>query len=432
MAALAVAPAGAEPDDRAAAAAGSQATDSALGPHSTPRSRRPSSSRRALLPGIKQLDPTIGAGLPWLAQATALVSRAELGGLLNYLTPAVQNTSSDARARPRRCWPPGDQLAQCFSHNIDPAGNEVIQDPPGGTTGIPVYQEFFQSAVGLAGAAQNFDGNGRYMRASGRRRLDPCPDELDPGLRARCSATPCCRRSAPAPRGPGTRRRCAATFRATKNPAPNLNVATTGADAVKRAIRIHRRDFIAIVVLVAIAIAVTRLHPRAPAGVHRFGCKNYYTVKAEFATAAAVTSGQGQTVDIAGVQVGQVGGVTAPERPRRRDDEHLQAVRADLPQRDRAAAAAHAAEGHVPGARPGDQERRGGAQRRDARRGRARNPDVDFDQILASLDADTRNYLLLLLAGGAQAFQRPGQPRPAAEHGRGRRPARHVQAVRAR
>ncbi|HZU61174.1 MAG TPA: hypothetical protein VE983_09420, partial [Solirubrobacteraceae bacterium] len=30
---------------------------------------------------------------------------------------------------------------------------------------------------------------------------------------------------------------------------------------------------------------------------------------------------------------------------------------------------------------------------------------VDFSQILSSLDADTRNYLLLLLSGGAQAFQ---------------------------
>jgi phospholipid/cholesterol/gamma-HCH transport system substrate-binding protein len=35
-------------------------------------------------------------------------------------------------------------------------------------------------------------------------------------------------------------------------------------------------------------------------------------------------------------------------------------------------------------------------------------PDVDVDQILSSLDADTRTYLLLLLSGGAQAFAGPG------------------------
>ena len=69
---------------------------------------------------------------------------------------------------------------------------------------------------------------------------------------------------------------------------------------------------------------------------------------------------------------------------------------------------ADAAEGHVPGARPGDAQRR--ARSRTAGRCRRANtqPDVDVDQILASLDADTRNYLLLLLSGGAQAFPGPG------------------------
>jgi len=38
----------------------------------------------------------------------------------------------------------------------------------------------------------------------------------------------------------------------------------------------------------------------------------------------------------------------------------------------------------------------------------ATNPDVDFSQILGSLDADTRSYLLLLLSGGARAFHDHG------------------------
>jgi phospholipid/cholesterol/gamma-HCH transport system substrate-binding protein len=46
------------------------------------------------------------------------------------------------------------------------------------------------------------------------------------------------------------------------------------------------------------------------------------------------------------------------------------------------------------------------------------SPTIDFDQILSSLDADSRNYLLLLLASGAQAFRDPGTtgsaPSPAA------------------
>ncbi len=40
-------------------------------------------------------------------------------------------------------------------------------------------------------------------------------------------------------------------------------------------------------------------------------------------------------------------------------------------------------------------------------------PDVDLDQILASLDGDTRSYLLLLLQGGAGAFQDPAKSVPA-------------------
>jgi ABC-type transporter Mla subunit MlaD len=140
-----------------------QATDSALGPLNAsfvPTQRL----AKALIPGINQLDPTVGTALPWLQQSIALMSRHDLGGLLNDLTPAVQNTSSSISAA-KTLLSASDQFAQCFSHNIIPAGNEVISDPPNGT-GIPVYREFFQSAVGLAGAAGNFDGNGRYVRAS--------------------------------------------------------------------------------------------------------------------------------------------------------------------------------------------------------------------------------------------------------------------------
>ncbi len=55
-------------------------------------------------------------------------------------------------------------------HTVIPTGNERISDPPL-TTGLQVYQELFQSAVGLAGVGQNFDGNGRYVRSVGGRRI---------------------------------------------------------------------------------------------------------------------------------------------------------------------------------------------------------------------------------------------------------------------
>ena len=78
-----------------------------------------------------------------------------------------------------------------------------------------------------------------------------------------------------------------------------------GADEVRRAIRKHLRDFAAIVALAAIA-----------AGVGGYVLANQrlrfpwegapFRIKAEFATAQAVTPGQGQTVRVSGVRVGDI------------------------------------------------------------------------------------------------------------------------------
>ncbi len=77
---------------------------------------------------------------------------------------------------------------------------------------------------------------------------------------------------------------------------------------MRRAIRTHARDLVAIIVLVALAVAVIAyILEHQPAFM--FG-RSYYQVKAAFSTASAVTPGQGQSVTIAGVQVGLVGGVT--------------------------------------------------------------------------------------------------------------------------
>jgi phospholipid/cholesterol/gamma-HCH transport system substrate-binding protein len=119
---------------------------------------------RELLPGIKQLGPTITAGLPWLAQAKALVGDKDLGGLLTQLTPAVKGTAATITST-RNLLNGSQELAACFNHTIIPTGNEKISDPPV-TTGLKVYQELFQSAVGIASASGNFDGNGRYVRSS--------------------------------------------------------------------------------------------------------------------------------------------------------------------------------------------------------------------------------------------------------------------------
>jgi phospholipid/cholesterol/gamma-HCH transport system substrate-binding protein len=201
-----------------------EATDRALGPLDA--SFVPTQEfAKALIPGVNQLNQTITLALPWLKQSTLLVSPSELGGLLNDLTPAVQNTSASISAT-KTLLQQSDLFAQCFSHNVVPTGNEVIQDPPN-STDTPVYQEFFQSAVGLAGAAQNFDGNGRYLRASagGGGNLVASSPITDAGpLYGNAVLAPLGTRPAWPGQAPPLKRNVACY----KNPAPDLNRVSTG------------------------------------------------------------------------------------------------------------------------------------------------------------------------------------------------------------
>jgi phospholipid/cholesterol/gamma-HCH transport system substrate-binding protein len=165
------------------------------------------------------------------------------------------------------------------------------------------------------------------------------------------------------------------------------------------------RDFGAVAVLVVLAIAtVGYILEHQPA--FTFG-RSYYQVKAVFADAAAVTAGQGQSVTIAGVEVGLIGGVQLEHgqavvsmdifkkyAPVYRNATVLLRPRTPLKDMYLALDPGTASAGALP---------EGGTL------GIASTqPDIDVDQILSSLDADTRTYLLLLLSGGAQAFNGKG------------------------
>jgi phospholipid/cholesterol/gamma-HCH transport system substrate-binding protein len=185
---------------------------------------------------------------------------------------------------------------------------------------------------------------------------------------------------------------------------------------VKRAIRNHRLDFGAIVVLVVLAALVTGyILEHQPA--FNFD-QSYYTVQAHFTEASAVTSGQGQAVTIAGVQVGQIGGIHLQDgqavvtmniqkkyAPIYRNATVLLRPRTPLKDMYLALDPGTKSAGRIP---PGG-----------TLSSAHTNPDVDLSEILSSLDSDTRNYLVLLLAAGAGAFKDPGSgsgasPSPAA------------------
>ena len=79
---------------------------------------------------------------------------------------------------------------------------------------------------------------------------------------------------------------------------------------MRLAIQKHMRDFIAIILLSIFAIGVTGYilaHQRfyLPNWVPLIGT-DFFELKGEFSTAQSVTPGQGQTVDIAGVPVGEI------------------------------------------------------------------------------------------------------------------------------
>ena len=80
------------------------------------------------------------------------------------------------------------------------------------------------------------------------------------------------------------------------------------------AIRKHLRDFVAIIVLLVV-VADRRRRTSCPTSGStcrpgsRCSARTSSTVNAEFSTAQAVTPGQGQTVNIAGVEVGEISSV---------------------------------------------------------------------------------------------------------------------------
>jgi phospholipid/cholesterol/gamma-HCH transport system substrate-binding protein len=176
---------------------------------------------------------------------------------------------------------------------------------------------------------------------------------------------------------------------------------------VRTAIRKHLPDFLAIIGLLIVAVAVSSVilsHQRLtlPGWVPVIG-QRFYHVNAEMTTAQAVTPGQGQTVNIAGVQVGEITSVNLKDgkaivgmkiKPKYdriyKDASILLRPKTGLKDMVAELTPGHPSAGRLPdgGTIPISQTL----------------PDVNLDEILSSLDSDTRDYLLLLLNDGAQGL----------------------------
>jgi phospholipid/cholesterol/gamma-HCH transport system substrate-binding protein len=177
---------------------------------------------------------------------------------------------------------------------------------------------------------------------------------------------------------------------------------------VKRALRKHYRAVVAIAFLGIIGMGVggyilsnQRLY--LPAWVPVVGT-DFYVIDAEFETAQAVVPGQGQTVNIAGVKVGDIGSVKLRNG---RAVVEMKIKRRYAPVYRNATILLRPKTGLKDmylELDPGSQSA-GEVPEHDTIPVSNTLPDVNPDEVLAQLDGDTRAYLRILLGSGAQALE---------------------------
>src|SRR4051794_39980868 len=176
---------------------------------------------------------------------------------------------------------------------------------------------------------------------------------------------------------------------------------------MRRAIREHLRDFVAIGVLAVLAVVTTgiilaRQQANFPSWLPFLGHEQF-ELKAEFSSAQAITPGQGQTVNLSGIKVGSIAGVNLQNG--------VAVVAMDID--PKYAPLIHTDSSLLLRPRTGLQDMTieidPGQNNKEVKEGSTvpianTQPNVNPDQILASLDGDTQSFLQLLLQGGAQGL----------------------------
>src|SRR5437762_1302167 len=190
--------------------------------------------------------------------------------------------------------------------------------------------------------------------------------------------------------------------------APQPSSSHEGGLGVRGQIERYRTAFIAVVTMIIIAAAVggyilAHENLKLPGWVPVFG-RNYYTLKAEISTAQAVTPGQGQAVTIAGAKIGEIASVNlqngvatvtmkvVPKYARiyrnatllLRPKTQLQDITVEVNPGTPSAGRLRSGE-TIPLSQTA--------------------PNINFDEFLAGLDAETRAYLQELLAGAGQGLK---------------------------
>ncbi|MEA2351270.1 MAG: phospholipid/cholesterol/gamma-HCH transport system substrate-binding protein [Thermoleophilaceae bacterium] len=180
------------------------------------------------------------------------------------------------------------------------------------------------------------------------------------------------------------------------------------------AIRKHLSDAVAVVIMFVVAIGVTGyiISQQASRGTFPFIEKSPYELKAQFSDAQAVIPGQGQTVRVAGVEVGKIGtvepkngvAVVTMNLDRDKIDNHELVVRSDATAQLRPRTGLKDMFIELD---PGTTGRK--LKEHDTLPVQNTEPDVDPDEILSALDTDTRSYLQLLITGLGKGLKGHGK-----------------------
>ena len=114
-------------------------------------------------PAVEALPDLISAAKPWIAQVRPLLSGREGGGTARLLRELTPGLAEAARAGKSVTLPQLNRLSLCTTRVMVPTFDQTIEDRF--STGGPNYREFLYTLSNFAGAGQNFDGNGPYVRA---------------------------------------------------------------------------------------------------------------------------------------------------------------------------------------------------------------------------------------------------------------------------
>jgi phospholipid/cholesterol/gamma-HCH transport system substrate-binding protein len=171
-------------------------------------------------------------------------------------------------------------------------------------------------------------------------------------------------------------------------------------------LRRYRRELLAVLAMVLVAVPVGAYivdHQRL-----RFPWESVYTIRAQFASAQAVTPGQGQNVTVAGVTVGEIASVELRDGralvTMDMDPDRMPAVYADARMLLRPKTGLNDMSVQLDPGTPAA----GRLRERDVLPASSTTPNVNPDEVLAALDSDTRAYLATLLNAGGRGLHGRG------------------------